>query len=175
MWEYNYTDELYHHGVKGMKWGVRKFQQKSKELDQKKAAYKKAKKSYNKAYNKAYNRSFAAYSPIKKHRENNDKRWDDAFKKGEKAANLKKEYKAAKKEMRQNATVGQKIGRGAKTAGKVLRVLTTVAVADLAYNGGRGAKAVKAGATFAKNAALDKMFNAAIVDASGKVLKRYNM
>lgn len=22
MWKYNYTNELYHHGVKGMKWGV---------------------------------------------------------------------------------------------------------------------------------------------------------
>lgn len=26
MWDTNFQDELYHHGIKGQRWGVRRFQ-----------------------------------------------------------------------------------------------------------------------------------------------------
>lgn len=32
MWEYNHFDEMYHAGIKGMKWGVRRFQNKDGSL-----------------------------------------------------------------------------------------------------------------------------------------------
>ena len=32
MWTYNYNYELYHHGIKGQRWGIRRFQKKDGSL-----------------------------------------------------------------------------------------------------------------------------------------------
>lgn len=89
-----HNGELYHHGVKGMKWGVRK--KRISDVDVAKSSYRSAKKAYNKSFNKAYNRAVAAYSPFKKHRQANDARWEDAANKAEALNKAKSTYKKVK-------------------------------------------------------------------------------
>lgn len=98
--------ELAHHGVKGMKWGVRKKQPKSdirKNYDVKKRAAKLANREYNKSFNKAYN--YSGNHPISqnfgKRKDKSNALWDDAYAKGDKANKAKKAYKSIK-EKRKN-------------------------------------------------------------------------
>lgn len=134
---------LQHYGVKGMKWGVRKARKEYAELDRRKAAYKKAKKEYSKAYNQASGiRNFGSFSPIKKHRDASQKRWEKALNKADALNTAKKAYKDQKKSVRKNTTLGQKIGRGAKGVGHALNVIGSAALYDQAYYGGAGRKAV---------------------------------
>lgn len=124
----NNSDELYHYGVKGMRWGHRKASYQNTAAGQRyrdaKAAKKAAGKAYSKAYNKAYNRNFAAFSPIKKHRDANTARWEDAIKKGQELGKANKEYKDAKKEYHQSdeykAKRAKAIKVGAAVAGTAL-------------------------------------------------------
>lgn len=102
-----YETELYHYGVKGMRWGHRKAPsavgvsaQRQAYLNAK-ANKKAAGKAYSKAYSKAYNRSIAGLSPFKKHRQANDARWDDAVKKAKASNAADKAYKDAKKAYKQ--------------------------------------------------------------------------
>lgn len=106
-------DELMHYGVKGMKWGVRRARPQTA-VDSARANYKTAKKEYNKSFNKAYNRAVAAYSPVKKHRQANDKRWEDAANKAEKLKEAKADYKKAKVEQKLNKQAAKTSGKTAK-------------------------------------------------------------
>lgn len=99
--------ELYHYGVKGMKWGVRKKRQSAptsdirKRYDTTKAAYKEAKKEYSKAYHEADNKRIAGISLSSKHRQANNARWENVVDKGWEAENARVAYKSAKKERKQ--------------------------------------------------------------------------
>ena len=101
----NNSNELYHYGVKGMRWGHRKASYQNtatsdlrKRYDAAKADKKAANKAYTKAFNKAYNRSYDTYSLSKKRRDASNERWNDAAEKGAKSYEADQAFKKVKNE-----------------------------------------------------------------------------
>lgn len=98
------TNELYHHGVKGMKWGHRKSLPTSSlrnQFDSTKTTYKNAKKAYNKSFDDAYKHRAAAYSFSKERRKANDARWAKTLVDANKLNSAKTDYKKVKVERKQ--------------------------------------------------------------------------
>ena len=168
------STELMHYGVKGMKWGVRKARQEYGKLDTLKGQYKHAKKAYNRSFNYAQNNSPKSSRISRVKRAENDARWEDVTRDKARLKTAKADYKAQKKAVRANAPIAAKLERGAKAVAKGMGVVGGLYITDQVYYGGAGAKFAKSATKKAYDTLIDKTFQYSILDASGKVLRRYN-
>ena len=101
-----YNNELYHYGVKGMKWGHRKALPKSdlrKRYDKAKVNKLKANAMYSVSYKNAYNRSSnpIPYALTKNGRTKTNAAWERAMSDANRAIAADRKFKQVKKERKQ--------------------------------------------------------------------------
>ena len=171
------TFELQHHGVKGMKWGVRKRYLNADGSLNDRGVKKYAKKGYAqdsfRSNKTVAGKAWDAYTGA--HKTQASIQYDLSSKKQNRARAEK--YLADKQKSSKN-NQKQTAKRGAKAVVKALQVVGTVYALDMAYTGGAVTRgAAKAGKAAVKNAMSkigDRLFDYSILDASGKTIYRYN-
>jgi hypothetical protein len=190
------TFELQHHGVKGMKWGVRKKYKRGDTMDANDPSDSKTTRRVKNDYNTMSDAEFTRkYSASKVRYRKRVNRYGDPYmrsplaKTGKKLAKSKTLNKIANSNVQQKRAEKltgkldkdrqkQTAKRGAKAIGKALQVVGTLYSIDVAVTGGAvtkgAAKAGKAAVKSAMNKVGDTLFDYAVLDASGKVIRRYN-
>lgn len=124
MYSDNY--ELYHYGVKGMKWGHRKALPKSdlrNRFDRARAEKRAANKAYSKSFNKAYQRSSnpIPFAMTKKGRAKTNEAWGNTYDAAKRANTASNKFKAVKKERKQAINSAYKdINKNTKFGEKLL-------------------------------------------------------
>lgn len=148
---YQYPSYMYHYGVKGMKWGVRRRQDYAQVKSARKN-YKAAKKQYSKDYKKAYR-----YSKIprftKKGKATRDALWDNATASAKNSNTAKNEYKSLKEKYENTNYKHSLLGERAIVYGSIAAVVALpLAVTRLSSpsNVAKGKKVVDSIITSAK-------------------------
>lgn len=135
--ERNYNAELYHYGVKGMKWGHRKAHPQS-DLQKARANVRSANKAYNKSFNSAYrysNRYPVSQYTNKKRQKESDMRWDKANRDVRTLNNAKTEYKQIKSQKKAEfASARQSVAKSRSTGAKLATNILAGPFANRTYN-----------------------------------------
>lgn len=151
-------DELYHHGTKGMKWGVRRYQNEDGSLTS-------AGKNRNKMANKKRATS-GHYHPNKSDEEVFGKRG------AQRIANRRNKGQprqvALAKEL--GITAAKTFGYSAFSGAAIMDLMSHGALHRAVVSKIASSKVVNAG-----KKAFESFFNAEVLDASGKVIKRFHM